>query len=216
MSGSGSDFGLIESLLYSSGFQRLDRHLRRLRSSAHALGFNLDEEQLMALLAQQARVLNGHDYKVRVLLERDGSSWVSAEKVSPPSGPLTVMLAETPVESNDELVRFKTTRRSLFEKYALPARELGLADVLFSNELGQVTEAGNSNVFVELDGELLTPPLSAGLLPGVYRELVLETRREAREQVLTAGDVYRADAVFLCNSVRGWRQVTVRPGRLRL
>lgn len=216
MADAAEDFGLIESLLYSNGYQRLERHLRRLRTAAAALGFPVSEPKVMELLNEQAASLDGHDYKVRLLLERDGTVWISAEKVVSPDAPLSVMIADVRVPSHDRLARYKTTRRTIFEQHALPVRELGLTDVLFLNERGELTEAANSNVFVEAGGELLTPPLSAGLLPGVYREMVLETSPNAREAMLTTGDLRQATAVFLCNSVRGWRQVTVRPGLLRL
>lgn len=216
MAGTADDFGLIESLLYSSGYQRLDRHLRRLRTSARSLGFSLSEDQLQLLLKEQAASLGGSDYKVRLLLERDGSIWISADKVIRPGGLLTVMLADARVSSGNQLNRHKTTQRSLFEKHSVAAQELGLTDVLFLNEQGELTEAANSNVFIETGGELLTPPASAGLLPGVYRETVLETNPKAREATLTPADLRQATAIYLCNSVRGWRQVTVRPGLLRL
>lgn len=216
MAGTGADFALIESLLYSNGYQRLERHQRRLGTAARSLGFTLSEERLAALLEGQAARLGQDDYKVRVILERDGSAWTSAERVTGPEGPLTVMVAEARVSSAGQLARYKTTRRSFFDRHATPARELGLTDVLFVNELGELTEAANSNVFVEAGGELLTPPVSAGLLPGVYRELVLETNPKAREATLTPEDLHGATAVYICNSVRGWRQVIVRPGLLRL
>lgn len=184
--------------------------------SASELGFPLPQERITGLLEMQAAGLGTGDYKIRVLAERDGSLWSSAEPIRAGSGKQEVMLAAESVDSLDELARHKTTRRGRFERYAGMAEELGLTDVIFLNERSELAEAANSNIFVELAGELLTPPVTAGILPGVYRQYVLETEPTAREATLTVIDLARASAVFLCNSVRGWRQVQVRPGWLRL
>ena len=65
-----------------------------------------------------------------------------------------------------------------------------------------MAEGSRTNVFIEKNGRLLTPPLSSGLLPGVLRaELIAQGR--AHEAVLTLDDLAGADAVFVGNSVRG-------------
>lgn len=211
------DFALIESLLYAAGYQRLQRHLARLRAAAAELGFSLDEGAVLRLLEQQAEQLTAggsRQYKVRLLLEADGLAWVSAEEITAPAANLQVMVADQRVSSAASHSRFKTTRRQLFDSYAPLLNPNGLYDVLFLNERSELAEASRSNVFVELDGELLTPPLAAGVLPGVYRAQVLEQESRAREARLSIEDLERADALFLCNSVRGWQRVSLRPGRL--
>ena len=62
-------------------------------------------------------------------------------------------------------------------------------------------------IFIERDGQLLTPLLSCGVLPGTYRRHLLETRTNTEEKILTVDDLRNADAVFLCNSVRGIHKV---------
>jgi len=59
------------------------------------------------------------------------------------------------------------------------------------------------------DGRWFTPPASCGLLPGVYRRYLLETRPDIAQRVLTLDDLRSADAVYLCNAVRGLRRVTI-------
>lgn len=211
------DFALIESLLYDAGYQRLQRHLARLRAAAAELGFRLDESAVLRLLEQQAEQLTAggsRQYKVRLLLEADGLAWVSAEEITAPVAGLQVMIADQLVSSAASHSRFKTTRRQLFDSYSPALRSKGLYDVLFLNERSELAEASRSNVFVELAGELLTPPLAAGILPGVYRAQVLEQESRAREAPLSVKDLEHADALFLCNSVRGWQRVSLRPGRL--
>src|SRR3546814_8871369 len=78
--------------------------------------------------------------------------------------------------------------------------ESGAAEVVFFDEPGFVTEGSWSNVFVERDGVLLTPPLSLGLLPGVLRAELIE-RGRAAESHLRVADL--AGGFFIGNSLRG-------------
>ena len=87
-----------------------------------------------------------------------------------------------------------------------PARD-GFDDALFLNLNGEVTEGAISNVFAVKDGRWFTPPIECGLLPGVYRRHFLETRPEIEERVLSLDDLRHADAIYLCNAVRGLRRV---------
>jgi para-aminobenzoate synthetase/4-amino-4-deoxychorismate lyase len=76
--------------------------------------------------------------------------------------------------------------------------------MLFFNERGELTEGGRTTVFVKLDGQWWTPPLSSGVLPGVMRSVLLaDASMEARERVLLRPDVLRAEALMLCNALRG-------------
>jgi para-aminobenzoate synthetase/4-amino-4-deoxychorismate lyase len=76
--------------------------------------------------------------------------------------------------------------------------------MLFFNERGELTEGGRSNVFVQLAGRWWTPPLSSGVLPGVMRGVLLEDAElGAAERVLTREDVLNAEALLVCNALRG-------------
>jgi branched-subunit amino acid aminotransferase/4-amino-4-deoxychorismate lyase len=83
--------------------------------------------------------------------------------------------------------------------------------VLFTNHRGELCEGTWTNVFIQRDGVLLTPPRRAGILPGILREDLLR-RGIAREATLFAADIDEAEALWLGNSVRGLlpaRPVTV-------
>ncbi|HVC90726.1 MAG TPA: aminotransferase class IV, partial [Acidobacteriaceae bacterium] len=101
----------------------------------------------------------------------------------------------------------KTTRREMYDRQYAEARADGFDEVLFMNEKGEVTEGAIGNLFIERAGKLLTPPLTSGVLPGIFRRHLLETCATAEESILTVEDLKTADAVFLCNSVRGIRKV---------
>jgi para-aminobenzoate synthetase/4-amino-4-deoxychorismate lyase len=78
-------------------------------------------------------------------------------------------------------------------------------DALLLNPRGEITEATIASVAVEIGGRLWTPPVRCGLLPGVYRRLMLD-RGELLERAFTLQDLQNASALYLMNSVRGmWR-----------
>ena len=120
---------------------------------------------------------------------------------------MPVALAPVPVDSADPFLYHKTTHRyfyrSVLDRYPY------CGDVLFVNERGEVTEGANHNVVVRLDGELVTPPQTAGLLPGTFRAELL-ARGEIRERDITPVDLARAEEFWLINSVRKWRRAKLQ------
>ena len=74
--------------------------------------------------------------------------------------------------------------------------------MIYLNERGELAEGSRTTIFLERDGHLLTPALSAGLLPGTLRAELLASGR-AKETVLRLEDLKSGDAVYLGNSVRG-------------
>jgi para-aminobenzoate synthetase/4-amino-4-deoxychorismate lyase len=103
----------------------------------------------------------------------------------------------------------KTTHRPLYAQALNAATQAGYDEVFFLNQRGEVTEAAIHNIFIEKAGQLLTPPSDCGVLPGVHRRHILESNPNAHESVLTSEDLRQADAVYLCNAVRGLRQAVI-------
>jgi para-aminobenzoate synthetase / 4-amino-4-deoxychorismate lyase len=202
------DFQLIETLLWDGDFSFLASHLERLSASAEYFSFSYDRAAVMEQLMTASSVfLPGERYRVRLLLGTTGDVTVAATKLLPevPSG--LISLSRERTSSTDVFLRHKTTQRKLYESQFAEARANGFDDVIFLNERGEVTEGTITNIFVQRAGQLFTPPLSSGVLPGVFRRHLLETVPGAEECVLTLPDLATADAVFLCNSVRGLWQV---------
>ncbi len=79
--------------------------------------------------------------------------------------------------------------------------------MLFVNTRGEVTEGAINNVFIEKQGRWITPPVGCGLLAGVYRRHLLETRSDVEEGIIRLHDLRTADAIYLTNAVRGVRRV---------
>ncbi len=88
----------------------------------------------------------------------------------------------------------------------------GAEEALMLNQAGHVVECSQSNVFIVHDGRLATPPLAAGLLPGITRQLVLELAQslgiDASERDLTPSEAFAADEVFITGTTREITPVT--------
>jgi para-aminobenzoate synthetase / 4-amino-4-deoxychorismate lyase len=140
---------------------------------------------------------------VRLLLAQDGSLELDPSEIIDVAPFGRVRVSAQTVLSSDRFLYHKTTRRAMYNDEMAAARAAQCDDALFFNERGELTEGAIHNVFVVKGALWLTPAVACGVLPGTYRASFLKTRRNAREAVLTLDDLVRADAIYLCNSVRG-------------
>lgn len=212
---SGAQYSLFESLLWNGTYVWLDEHLQRLEHSAGELGFTFYEAHIRELLAlhvvRAGMMARGGRYKVRLVLEPSGKASVTSEPIGL-SGTAKVCISAVRTSSKNTLLRHKTTQRELYDREFRQAVEAGFDEVLFCNERGEVTEGAISNIILlAADGRYLTPPLSSGLLGGIWRSSFLRTRQQAYEEVLTLGDLMNARQLFICNSVRGLRRAELVP-----
>ncbi len=201
-------FALIETMRCEQGrIPLLELHLERLRRSAAHFGFALDEGQVRAQLEQVRQALDpAKVWRLRLTLEVSGQTQLTTAELAPdPDRPWRLCVARERLDPYDPLRYHKTTRRAHYEAAYLQAQAAGFDEVLFLNTRDEVCEGSRTNLFVQLDGRLYTPPVSCGLLPGVYRQHVLRTRPDVEERVLTLADLRRAEALYVCNAVRGWR-----------
>jgi len=81
-------------------------------------------------------------------------------------------------------------------------------DVLLWNGRYELTESCIANIVLEIDGNLLTPPVHCGLLAGTFRSKLLEAGT-IREQVLKVRDLKRCSQIYLINSVRRWQKAVL-------
>jgi para-aminobenzoate synthetase/4-amino-4-deoxychorismate lyase len=130
---------------------------------------------------------------------------------------LPVMIATGQTHSSNRFLYHKTTNRVEYDAAYQSARNAGFCEVLFTNEHGELTEGSRSNIFVQIDGTLFTPPVECGLLNGVMRQYLLrESATDVAERILTHKDLLRADRLFIANSVRGLTEVQLLPVTDRL
>jgi para-aminobenzoate synthetase/4-amino-4-deoxychorismate lyase len=214
LTGAEPGFELFETMYATreEGVRHLPRHLERLSSSAAAFGFKLDDiNAIRAQIAAKCATLPTQTpYRMRLSLSNDGTVQIIAAVLTPLADSMVGVLlgpdlAFPATEAGDPLLRHKTTRRADYDRGWREAEAKGAFDTLFFNERGELTEGGRSNVFVKLAGRWWTPPLASGVLPGVMRSVLLEEASDlqAAEKVLTQADVLNAEALLMCNALRG-------------
>jgi len=122
----------------------------------------------------------------------------------PPNEPVEVALTPLPISTDDFRLRHKTSDRAFYDEARAAA---GAFEIVFTDPEGMLTEGSLTNLFVERDGVLLTPPLARGLLPGVLRARLLDEGR-AKEADLSASDLSRG--FLIGNALRGLVRARLR------
>jgi branched-chain amino acid aminotransferase len=225
--------GVYETLrTYNGEPFLLDRHLARLRRSAAMIslevpltdaGFRRDIDKTVAAASSEASPRT--EWYIRVLLTR-GIGDLTYDPAATPT-PSMVIIVKPHVEPPEELYRngVRVIVSSIVRNHpdtvnpmiksnnlmncALAMQEgyrRGAFEVIMRNYRGELAECSVSNLFVVSGGKVLTPPLSAGLLPGITREFLFEIGQSAGipfdEAVLRDEDLFGADEVFLTSTTR--------------
>jgi para-aminobenzoate synthetase / 4-amino-4-deoxychorismate lyase len=195
----GQDFDLIETMRFDPqiGVIDLDRHLDRLRASADDLQFQFDRHGARNEL-QAATFRRKEPAMVRLLLSPKGSMAIELRPLPEPRrGAVDVVVRPLPVDPADYRLRYKTTARRFLDQ---ARRDGGAFEAIFTDPEGRLTEGSFTNLFVERDGKLLTPPVARGLLPGLLRQQLIDDGK-AEEKDLTADDL--KGGFLIGNMVRG-------------
>jgi para-aminobenzoate synthetase/4-amino-4-deoxychorismate lyase len=192
-------FDLIETMRFDphEGISELERHLDRLSASSKALDFRFDRHGARNEL--QAATFGRKDQAmVRLLLSPTGTMAIQVKRRDkPPTAPARVVLRPLPVEAGDFRLHHKTTDRRFYDR----ARQEDKAyETIFVDREGFLTEGSRTSIFVERGDQLLTPPVSRGLIPGILRGKLIDEGK-AEEAELTPADL--EGGFFVGNIVRG-------------
>ena len=191
---------VIETLRWEGELVRVERHMARAARTCAGLGYPFDASAARAALEAAACAPVA---RMRLTVDAAGGLDVACVPMDG-AAPEVMRVALHPVwlEASDPYLPIKTTHRALYDQ-ALKARPEGVDEWLFANAQGVLCEGSFMNVFARLrgEGDVLTSPVSAGLLPGVLREEMLETGR-CREAEIRLDDLAEAE-VWVGNSLRG-------------
>lgn len=198
-------FSLIESIRLTEGqYPYLDTHLDRLAESAEYFSYRFNRTNTCEKLIALAKQLPVKDYKVRLLLKSDGDIQLDSEEINLPLQPVKSYLAPLPIDKENRYLYHKTTIRDHYQKLEVDAEDN--FSTLLWNDDGELTEFTIGNIVLKIADQYLTPPVDVGLLPGVFRQILLEEGR-IKEARLTKADLERADEIWLINAVRGWVEI---------
>ena len=209
-----SGTGLFETIAVIQGVpQRLSAHLDRMASSANTLGIPFQRKDAENLLIQVCSSLDSSSlFRARLDLGNNGQLSCTTGLLDPIEELVKIFWAKDILPTNgvmfsgNPLLQHKVSKRLLYDTAWKSAVQLGGFDAIFTNEQGFVTEGGRTSIFIKPfnSDEWLTPPVSAGLLPGVMRAALLANPlMNAREANLTIKDVVLASEIMLSNALRG-------------
>jgi len=215
--------GVFEGLRsYGGKVFRLEQHLSRLWDSAKAIWLEIPSTpEAMTKAIYQTLEANGiRDGYIRLVVTRGaGTLGLDPNRTSDPQiiiiADKIALYPEEHYRQGLEIVTVSTVRnhsaalspriKSLNYLNNILAKieglQAGCVEALMLNVKGEIAECTGDNIFLVKRGELLTPPIDAGILEGVTREAVMELARAGgravREIPLTKHDVYVADECFL-------------------
>jgi len=215
--------GVFEGIrAYNGRVFKLKEHIDRLYESANAILLNIEvsRREMMDIVLETVRKNGLSDSYIRLIVSRGvGDMGLDPRKCQKSeifciAGSITlypksmyeigmeVITAATRRNSSDALSpRIKSLNYLNNILAKIEANRAGFMEALMLNQEGHVCEATGDNIFLVKDGELITPPISAGILKGVTRDSVLELARhdgmQVREELFNLIDVYSADECFL-------------------
>jgi branched-subunit amino acid aminotransferase/4-amino-4-deoxychorismate lyase len=223
--------GVFETLLALEGQPvALDLHLARMRDGAERLGLDggkLGEAEIstaMSGLLERAGLAKGRG-RVRLALSAgagdlrrleggsDALLWMTVAVCPPPPESMALVTAGFPRNERSPLSGIKCASYAENLIALDEARRAGADEALFYNTRGELCEAATANVFLVCAGEVLTPPLSSGCLPGTMRARVM-ARIAVKELPLTAADLPAAEEIFVTSATRGVVPVVRVDGRV--
>jgi para-aminobenzoate synthetase/4-amino-4-deoxychorismate lyase len=201
-------FDLIETMRFDpdEGVPLLELHLERLKASALELGFAFDRHTARNRIQALCFDLDV-PARLRLLASHRGEIALEAAPLPTPLAvPAPCIALSQPVDAGDWRLRHKTTDRDFYDAAREAAIGEGAVEALFVRDDGLVTEGSFTNLYVERDNVLLTPPAGLGLLPGVLRRSLIE-QGSVREAELTLDDL--ANGFFIGNALRGLVRATL-------
>ena len=203
----------------------LDEHLQRMSHGAAELEIAFDAEGLFAGLTAALKKSQLQFEALRITLSRGKTTRGLAGDGATPSLLITLdgfdaknlfqpcRLKVSQVRRNEFAPSSRLKTMSYIDGIAA-AREVAADadDALMLNTRGHVASSTVANIFLLRGSELVTPAINQGILPGITRCVLLDNAKKMGfapvEKTVSLEDLFRADAVFLCNSLRFLRPVT--------
>jgi branched-chain amino acid aminotransferase len=215
--------GIFEGIrTYEGNVFRLSEHIARLYDSARAvlLEIPLEPEELEQAVLQTVAANGLRDNYIRLLVTRGaGELGIDPATCRNPNiviivKPVSIFPREAyeegvpvitastrriPLDCLDPRIKSLNYLNNILAR--LEAKRANVPEAIMLNQQGRVAEGTTDNIFILKGGNLLTPPVTEGVLPGVTRATLLEIARElgipARESSLAAHDLYTAEECFL-------------------
>jgi branched-chain amino acid aminotransferase len=210
--------GVFETIALRQGTAMAStRHLARLARSAAGLGLPVpDLDELHRAVGETVAANPGIEFGALRVTYTSGpgtvgsgrehlatTTVVAARHLTPPPPVTDVITVPWPRNERGALAGLKTTSYAENVKALAEAHKRGATEAVFANTTGVLCEGSGTNVFLVVDGQLITPPLSAGCLAGITRGLIIERSGLDIQQRDVAIDALRhAEEAFITSAIR--------------
>lgn len=198
-------FELFETMKVENGkIFLLDDHLERLENTANYFLFNFDKNKILKIIKNEIEKIDVNlIYRLRLKLNKWGQINIMIYEYPYSINYIKIILSEKIISSKNKFQYFKTTNRKLYDEELLKYYKKGFSDVIFLNENNEIAEGAITNIFIVKDKTWFTPPLSSGILNGVYRKHLLQNNVNIKEEKIYLNDLLNCDQIILTNSLRG-------------
>ncbi len=198
------EFKLLETIgLFNGQLYLLEEHLDRLEQSSAYFDYTFHRDTVKKRLVAFAEKNPTDDYRVRLLMDKDGNCTVEGIKIhtTDSTDRRTVALSTQPIDQENIFLYHKTNFRDMYQEHK--QNHSDVFDVLLWNENYEVTEFTTGNLVVEIGKELFTPPVKSGLLAGTFREVLLREGK-VKERTIRIDELKKCTNMWFINSVRKW------------
>ncbi len=206
------DFYLIETMrIEGDRIPLINLHIKRILGSARLFGFKASRVELLKaidLSLAQNSTRKSKIQKLRLTLDFRGNINIEISDFNDAKQEYTVCIYPKPLPKEDILLYHKTSRRGVFDEALKYAKAKGCDEAILLNEQGFITQGTFTNVFIERQGELFTPPVRHGLLPGVFRQYLIKEKK-AFEMEISTDTLLSAGRVFVGNALRGLKRARI-------
>jgi len=196
-------YGIFETLFFNGDLEDFDRHMKRLNKALLSLNMNpVDTNEIYN--RSMSELKNSHHNAIRVSVYQGNHQVITYETRFTEYKPFyRVRFSEIIRHSSEPLLQIKTSSHL---SYYLEKKSLETVDeAIHFNEKGHLTEGIYTNIFFVKDGVFYTPAIECGILPGIYRQKVVETLKNIgiplKIGYYNREDIESADEVFMTNAL---------------
>ena len=194
-------FGVFETIKIHKGNPlRLNLHYQRMKNSCYRLNIGMPPD--FEKFEQNIKTYCKNTYNFLKVTATKKGIYVEGGYRKLPENTVKLLIIRNPkINSNNPLLLHKTTDYSFFANITEKARKHNCYDGIILNEKGNVTQCGKCNIyFVKENGEIITPPLSEGVLPGIIRTILLKYRL-VKEEIVSVYHLKKFKKCFVSNAL---------------
>ncbi len=196
---------IFETMLWWQHIHYLEEHLIRLEDSCDYFLIPFNRQKILEMLNEKVFDLAPDmPHRLRLAVKLNGEIEL---KITPleyrgwKNPQLKIKLSDQIIDSSSPYQYHKTDYRELYNaEYSLAIKE-GYDEVIFLNEFGKLAEGAVTNIFLKIESQWITPPISAGILNGTWRQNLLAPLK-AKEENLSLVELKTAEEIIIGNSVR--------------